>query len=185
MIEKIKNYLNKIISVMALPIGVTFIVLFVFLVVFQTYIVFNISHINPEILNASIAMVLVFVTILYVSATWQIVDESKKSRKVTHQIVEETRKDRKKANIEKRLEKLYLPLEDIIKHWSNFEIDNLLIYKYLATKKLEEVLERYMEIHNHSVEFKEEEIINVKEEISKIIEEDIERFKQNLAELVD
>ena len=49
----------------------------------------------------------------------------------------------------------------------------------------EKVLEKYIEIHERPFGFKEEEIKNIKEEISKIIEGEIERFKQNLAELVD
>ena len=103
----------------------------------------------------------------------------------THKMLNEQRKSIQISYIRDRLEKLYLPLEDIIKRWSNVEIDDLLLYKYLATKELEKVLERYIEIHGHSVRFKEEEIENINEEISKIIEGDIERFKQNLAELVD
>ena len=103
----------------------------------------------------------------------------------THKMLNEQRKSIKISYIRDRLEKLYLPLEDIIKHWSNVEIDDLLSYKYLATKELEKVLERYIEIHEHLVGFKEEEIENINEEISKIIEGDIEKFKHNLAELVD
>ena len=103
----------------------------------------------------------------------------------THKMLNEQRKSIQISYIRDRLEKLYLPLEDIIKRWSNVEIDDLLLYKYLATKELEKVLEKYIEIHEHSVGFKEEEIENINEEISKIIEGDIERFKQNLAELVD
>ena len=169
--EKIKKHLNKFIGVIVLPFGVFAAVIFIFIIVFETYVVFNLSQINPELLNASIAMILLFITVLYVFGTYQ--------------IVEETRKDRKKAFIEKRLEKLYLPLEDIIKRWSDVEIDDLRLYKYLATKELEELLEKYMEIHEHLGGFKEEEIEKNKKEIRKIIERDIERFKQNLAELVD
>ena len=169
--EKIKNHLNKFIRVIRLPFGVFAAIIFIFIIIFETYVVFNLSQIDPELLNASIAMILLFITVLYVFGTYQ--------------IVEETRKDRKKAFIEKRLEKLYLPLEDIIKRWSNVEIDDLIFYKYLATKELEELLEKYMEIHEHLVGFKEEEIEKNTKEIRKIIERDIERFKQNLAELVD
>ena len=103
----------------------------------------------------------------------------------THRMLNEQRKSIKISYIRERLEKLYLPLEDIINGWSKFEMDDLLLYKYLATKELEKVLEKYIEIHERPFGFKEEEIKNINEEISKIIEGEIERFKQNLAELVD
>lgn len=159
--EQIQNYLTKIISVMALPIGVTIIVIFVFFIVFQTYMVFNISQIDPELLNASIAMVLVFITILYVSGTWQIVDESKKSREVTFQIVEETRKDRKVEYIERQLEKLYYPLKICLNknpgiQLTTFDVEDVLNIKeclhkitphlYLSSDKLRVNLNMFLEI---------------------------------------
>lgn len=207
MIEKIKNYLNKIISVMALPIGVTFVVLFVFYIVFQTYIVFNISHINPELLNASIAMVLVFVTILYVSATWQIVDESKKSREITYQIVEETRNDRKIAYIEKRLEKLYYPMKlflnptrhipfppKLIKDYNDFskssmfykieKIEDIIPFLYLASDNSKEYFERYIEMYRDEKLSNSEEMQVLKIKIIEMIEQDIADFRNKLAKLI-
>ena len=102
--DKLKNLLSIVIGIFA------FIIL-VFGLVFQISKVFDMTQINT-----SISLILLLITAVYVIFTWKIVEESRKSRQVTAQIVDETRKDHKIALIERKLEKLYLPLKDILEN---------------------------------------------------------------------
>jgi len=176
-----KNLLEQILRII-LVIITTFVLFFM---VFQISNILNISKYNPEILNASIAMLLVIVTILYAYATWEIVDESKKTRKITTQVLNETKKDRKVVFIEKTLEELYYPLYEILSgSHSNAEYNKIIRYSYLSTINLEESLKRHIK-HVKGIErLLPEDTEELNNEIKFIIEKDIENFKKELDDLL-
>ena len=182
--EKLKNLLR-------ITIGTSAIIILVFGFVFQINKVFDITQINT-----SISLILLLITAAYVIFTWKIVEESRKSRQVTAQIVDETRKDHKIALIERKLEKLYLPLKDILENpissyqsdeleleWKKLE--NIIPFQYLASKELKEILNDFVK---KVIEGKKNKCLPfddfTNDDIRKIIEKDIEIFKTELAELV-
>lgn len=124
---------------------------------------------------------------------------------VTKQILEENTNDRKVMFIEKRLEKLYYPLRDVlqnpftevfvggekVKNINLKKIDDIIPFQYLASKELENPLnefikkaldERYIHGHESGYDYKPYEIVD--EGIKKKVDEDIENFKNELKELV-
>ena len=71
--------------------------------------------------------------------------------------------------------------------WSKtFEIDDVKLYLYLASNKLNESLNVYIEEQNKGLyqSLSDSEMSNLRENIERIIIEDIERLKKELAELV-
>lgn len=71
--------------------------------------------------------------------------------------------------------------------WSKtFEIDDVKFYLYLASNKLNESLNVYIEEQNKGLHqsLSDSEMSNLRENIEIIIIEDIERLKKELAELV-
>ena len=183
--EKLKNLLR-------ITIGTSAIIILVFGFVFQINKVFDITQINT-----SISLILLLITAAYVIFTWKIVEESRKSRQITAQIVDETRKDRKVALIERRLEKLYLPLKDILENpilprYSNelqlewTKLENIIPFQYLASKKLKMVLNEFIK---KVIEGKKNDFVPfddfTNDDIKVIIENDIEIFKTELAELIE
>ena len=143
-----------------------------------------------SLINVSLVTILVFINAVYSYFTWQ--------------IVEETKYDRKVAFTEKRLEKLYYPLKDVLQNPYimyftgdeknnniNLEkIDAIIPFQYLASKRLKDKLDDFIEkaLKERSVDVTEFsnyasfEIVDG--EIKKIVDEDIERFKRELAEFV-
>ena len=168
-----------------------------FLIVLVLYFValFNLLQINIELLNASIVLVLLFVTYLYTNHTAQ--------------IVEETRNDRKIAYIEKRLEKLYYPIKlllnytveipsfppRLIKNRSDFldslpfyrieKIENIIPFLYLASDNLKEYSEKYIEMFRDGELSNSKEMQVLKNEIIEIVEQDITNLQKELAKLIE
>lgn len=120
---------------------------------------------------------------------------------LTYRILNETQVARKIAFIERRLEKLYYPLRDILRNpmiqvyvgddkgyfIDLKKIDNIISFQHLASKKLGLSLdnfikkayeERYITDYNYAPY----EIIN--DEIKKRVDEDIENLKDELKELL-
>ena len=143
-----------------------------------------------SLINVSLVTILVFINAVYSYFTWQ--------------IVEETKYDRKVAFIEKRLEKLYYPLKDVLQnpyimHFIGDEknnninlekIDAIIPFQYLASKRLKDKLDYFIEkaLKERSVnvtEFSNYASFEIVDgEIKKIVDEDIEKFKKELAEFV-
>ena len=143
-----------------------------------------------SLINVSLVTILVFINAVYSYFTWQ--------------IVEETKYDRKVAFTEKRLEKLYYPLKDVLQNPYimyftgdeknnniNLEkIDAIIPFQYLASKRLKDKLDDFIEkaLKERSVnvtEFSNYASFEIVDgEIKKIVDEDIERFKKELAEFV-
>lgn len=165
--------------------------LFLIVLVLYFVIIFNVLQINVEILNASIVMVLLFVTYLYT--------------KHTARIVEETRNDRKVGFIQKKLEKLYYPLEDILnsidircqgedkiivinydpqknKKW--YSINDIIPFLYLASTELKIPMKTFTEIFREGKHIESDDIHQLIDKIKDIAKQDIERFKKELAELI-
>jgi len=168
-----------------------------FLIVLVLYFValFNLLQINIELLNASIVLVLLFVTYLYTNHTAQ--------------IVEETRNDRKIAYIEKRLEKLYYPIKLLLKYTveippfpprliktrSDFieslpfyrieKIENIIPFLYLASDNLKEYSEKYIEMFRDGELSNSKEMQVLRNEIIEIVEQDIANLQKELAKLIE
>lgn len=70
---------------------------------------------KPEKINAYSTLLLVFITILYVVFTGQIVKQTEKNLKQTENIIAESEKERKVVFIMKRLEEFYYPLDNLLK----------------------------------------------------------------------
>lgn len=150
----------------------TIITVFLLNNVYFQLIQYNLELIS--LINVSLITILVLINGAYGYFTWQIVDE--------------TRNDRKVAFIEKKLVQLYYPLKEIMSEdWSEtFEIDDVKLYLYLASNKLNESLNVYIEEQNKGLHqsLSDSEMSNLRENIEIIIIEDIERLKKELAELV-
>ena len=170
-------------------------ILFLIVLVLYFVVLFNLLQINIELLNASIVLVLLFVTYLYTNHTAQ--------------IVEETRNDRKIAYIEKRLEKLYYPIKlflkpsmeiprfppILIKNQSDFvqsspfyrivKIENIIPFLYLASDNLKEYSDKYIEMFRDGELRNSKEMQVLKNEIIEIVEQDIASLQKELAKLIE
>ena len=150
----------------------TFVIVSLICVFYLIFIQNNLALLN--VINVALITMLVLINGAYGYFTWQIVDE--------------TRNDRKVEFIEKKLVKLYYPLKDIICKdcWNTNEID-VKLYLYLASNKLDELLNVYFKEQNKGVHqsLTDSEMSNLRENIERIIIEDIERLKNELAELVN
>ena len=194
--ENLKIFCEQLLNLLGITIGVFAFIILVFGLVFQMSKVFDITQINPELINTSISLILLFITAVYVTFTWKIVDESRKSRLITEQIVDETRKGHKVALIERRLEKLYLPLKDILENPLRYQsdepelewkkLDKIIPFQYLASKELKGMLNEFIKkvIEGKKKNFLPFEDFSNKN-IKGIIEKDIENFKIELAELIE
>ncbi|MDO8726699.1 MAG: hypothetical protein Q7J35_11585 [Candidatus Methanoperedens sp.] len=123
----------------------------------------------------------------------------------TYRLLEETQVTRKVAFIEKRLEKLYYPLRDVlqnpftdvflggekVKNINLKKIDDIIPFQYLASKELENPLnqffkkaldERYIYGYESGNDYKPYEIVD--DEIKKKVNEDIDNLKNELKKLV-
>jgi len=142
-------------------------------VVYLPFIQNNLAVYNA--INVSLITMLVLINGAYGYFTWQIVNE--------------TRNDRKVAVIEKKLVQLYYPLKDIISEdWCDTkEVDGVKLYLYLASNRLDELLNIFIKEQNKGVHqsLSDSEMSNLRENIEIIIIEDIERLKKELAELVN
>ena len=99
-----------------------------------------------KLLNISFSVILVAITAIYV--------------KLTGQIVKQTDKNSEIAFIEKRLEKLYYPLIDVLQNPTYMDltggdkgkfldlnkIDNIIPFQYLASKNIDDLLNDYINI---------------------------------------
>lgn len=194
--EDLKYFFKQLLNLLGIIIGVFAFIILVFGLVFQISNVFDITQINPELINTSISLILLFITAVYVTFTWKIVEESRKSRLVTAQIVDETRKDHKVALIERRLEKLYFPLKDILENPLRYQsgepelewkkLDKIIPFQYLASKELKGILNEFIK---KVIEGKKKNFLPFEDfsnnNIKGIIEKDIENFKIELAELIE
>lgn len=154
-------------------------------------------QIYPIIFSGIIAtatLFLVKITDKYAESTAKILDEQKKSRQITY--------------IEKKLEKLYYPLKDVLSNPIITHIDrdtleafeeiewkkvvNIIPFQYLAYKESEDILNNFI---NKILEFKRTGTLSfenvrsdkIKEikEIKEICERDIEKCKIELNKLID
>ncbi|MBN2487395.1 MAG: hypothetical protein JXA98_00025 [Methanosarcinaceae archaeon] len=145
--SKIKQYLNLLIdSFIGSLYGTIVLLLLLLLGLLLSLFIAKSMTINDYtlgLLNISFTLILVFITLIYVIFTGQIVRESKNAQKV--------------AFIEKRLEKLYYPLKGILElnpKESTTEaelaqlrqINDLYRFQYLATDELKELLNKFINI---------------------------------------
>lgn len=114
----------------------------------------------------------------------------------TADILEDGIKQRKVAFKERQLEKLYLPLEDMINHNSGFKLHDIKAYTYLAmTDRSEENIKKYLKIREdaessrYTADDSENQLISTEksnyDDVKKLVENDIEYLKIQLNELVD
>ena len=172
-------------------IGTTFLLLFLaagfFLAIYISLI--QVSDNIMELLNVSFSVILVAITAVYV--------------KFTGQIVKQTNKNSEIAFIEKRLEKLYYPLKDVLQNPTNMyfvgdkkeridlnKIDNIIPFQYLASKNIEDLLNDFINIalaertntDNEYSNYAPYEIVT--EDIKIKVNEDIETYKNELKKLI-
>lgn len=152
---------------------------------------------NISLMNISLTVVFVFVTSIYVYFTYQIVRQSSIEREV--------------AFIEKRLEKLYYPLNDVLNSESllflidevgyleldelglfnpntkRYEVDELVPFVYLATNELQENLHEFIDIMRNSnpVECAGIEFNTIVESLKEMTTNDIDKFRGKLSKLVN
>ena len=114
----------------------------------------------------------------------------------TADILEDGIKQRKVAFKERQLEKLYLPLEDMVNHNTGFELHDIKAYTYLATTdQSEENIKKYLKIREdaklskYTSDESENQLISTEksnyDDVKKLVENDIEYLKIQLNELVD
>lgn len=116
----------------------------------------------------------------------------------THRILKEQRKSSKISYIERRLEKLYLPLKDVLENpfityriddtfeeveWK--KVENVIPFQYLAYEESKDSINEFIDKiitykRNGTLSFKNVE----NDDIKGIIEKDIEKFKAELNELI-
>ena len=140
---KMPNFKIDVGNISFIVLGI--VILFTLIIIIS--LLFDQLSIEPSIINCSIVMVLLFVTLLYTNYTAQIVDETKKDRNV--------------AFIERRLENLYFPLKFCLKHHSKITLstfnykdiisirkylDNIIPYLYLSSNSLRDNLELFLKI---------------------------------------
>lgn len=157
------------------------------------------SDSNLSLLQTSTTIVLVFITTIYVYLTAEIVKQSKNEQKI--------------AFIEKRLEKLYYPLQHILH--SSFEyipsvedamelgyvpeafvnynieyekIEDILPYQYLAKDELKHKLHRLLKILNNlkkkNIKLFTIDEVNLHVQINEIVKRDIKDFSTDLNNLI-
>ena len=188
-VRKIGSYLID--TIVDGIIGTTFLLLFLaagfFLAIYISLI--QVSDNIMELLNVSFSVILVAITAVYV--------------KFTGQIVKQTNKNSEIAFIEKRLEKLYYPLKDILQNPTNMyfigdkkeridlnKIDNIIPFQYLASKNIEDLLNDFINIalaertntDNEYSNYAPYEIVT--EDIKTKVNEDIETYKNELKKLI-
>jgi len=147
---------------------------------------------QTEKINVLSTMALVIITAVYAIHTGKIVKQSENEKKI--------------SLIEKRLEKLYCPLKDILESTtliqigesinlksysqseSNYQIEDLIPFLYLAHSDLEDPLEEFIKIfrkHELPPDMNIDELNNLKKHIMEIIIIHIQNFTNNLEKLVD
>ena len=151
-------------------------------------------------------IVLAIATIVLAIATVVLAIVSNKYAKSTEKMLEEQRKTRKITEIEKQLEKLYYPLMNILKNPRSRhnryrinidtkigeyidlkQIDEIVPYQHLVSDDLKDLLEKFIETafkgRNIDVGDFMVDVINfdiIDESFSKLIEDDIEWLKEKL-----
>ena len=151
---------------------------------------------NSGAIVAIATIVLVLVTIVY---AW-----------LTHKTVEQSKKQQRASYIEKRLEKLYNPLDDVlnseymfyltdVQSYIQFEnngafnpntkwhdVDELVQYQHLASDRLEEPLDEFfvrMRKSNPAEEVSNPDFTNIVDRLQKIVTLDIKALKKELRDL--
>lgn len=129
----IQSYIEKLVNLLLFSTGATFFLIAFFLIAYTfnlfIYPFMKISEDTLVSMNISVTLVLVAITAIYVFFTGQIVSESRKETKI--------------AYIEKRLEKLYYPLQDFMKSHTVFalyycdEIMEASAFEFLNEEKAE------------------------------------------------
>ena len=137
------------------------------------------------IINVSLITILVLITGAYGYFTWQIVDDQKKSRKL--------------AFIERRLEKLYYPIKDVLSNpitinyssndvkqieWK--KVEAIVPFQYLAYKKSKDMINEFIEkVIKSKTECGGDLSFNnfENDELKNIINNDIEMYEKELNEL--
>jgi hypothetical protein len=160
------------------PIIVILVIVAIFLFVLLSTTIQK-SGIESNAIVASATIVLALITFRYAITTDRLLEESQVTRKVKF--------------IERRLEKLYCPLKDVLQNTKkenniNLEkIDHIIPFQYLASKELENPLNEFikkakddMYIHEHDC--KPYEIVD--DEIKKKVDEDIDNLNNELKKLI-
>ena len=147
---------------------------------------------QTEKINALSTIALAIITAVYAIYTGKIVKQSENEKKI--------------SLIEKRLEKLYYPLKDILEsitiiqigesinlksysqNKSNYQIEDLIQFLYLAHSDLDDPLKKFMQIvrtHELPADMELGELNDLKKEIMEIIIIHIQNFRSNLEELAN
>ena len=192
-IQSLKKYVSEKISYLVGPIvdgmiGTIFLLLFLAMGVFLAFYISSIPIPESimELLNVSFSIILVAITAVYV--------------KFTGQIVKQTNKNSEIAFIEKRLEKLYYPLDDVLQNPTNMDftgggkgeyidlnkIDNIIPFQYLASKNIEDLLNSYIKTtlaERTDIDYNYVPYI-VNEDIITRVNTDIDIYKTELKKLI-
>lgn len=147
---------------------------------------------QTEKINALVTMILVIITAFYARHTGKTVEQSENEKKI--------------ALIEKRLEKLYYPLKDVLESTtliqngesinlrscsqseSNYQIKDLIPFLYLAHSDLEDPFKKFIKIlrkHELPSDMNFDELNDLKKHIMEIIIIHIQNLTNKLNELVD
>lgn len=152
---------------------------------------------NISLMNISLTAVFVFVTSIYVYFTYQIVKQSTIEREISF--------------IEKRLEKLYYPLNDILSSeyvfclidaegyiesadlglfssdTKRYKVDEIVPFVYLATNELEGTLYEFIDVMRNSnpMESVGIEFNNRVELLKEMTTNDIDKFRDKLRKLIN
>lgn len=193
-IQSLKKYVNEILSYLSDPIiyaimGVALIFAFIAVGILLTIYLASSIPVTESILgllNVSFSVILITITAIYVFFTGQIVEQTNKNNKILF--------------IEKRLEKLYYPLEDILQNpivrnpvgyiveeIDLNKIDNIIPYQYLASKNIEELLNDFIKTafnERKSLDNNYVLYLIVTEEIKTMVNDDIKTYKRELKKLI-
>ncbi len=153
-----------------------------------------ISGIDANVMVASASIFLAIITFFYATFTRSLLEEQKK-------LFDEQVTSKKIAFIERRLEKLYYPLRDVLQNPIAVDllggnrqqcidlkkIDNIIPFQYLSSKELENLLDDFIKkaFQNVAISaYRYSSYDIVDDNIRNKVEEDIEKFRNELNELV-
>ncbi|MCK4938131.1 MAG: hypothetical protein KAR85_05965 [Methanosarcinales archaeon] len=182
--EKISSAIKNVPLSMKIVIALLLLLNIVFLLAYIIKQSISINASNMSLLNLSCSIILLFITAIYVSLTANILGDQRKSRQI--------------AFIERRLEKLYYPIKDVLSnpftpHSSNDvkqiewkKVESIVPFQYLAYEKSKDIINEFInKVIKSKTEYEGDLSFSnfENDELKTIINNDIEMYEKELDEL--
>ena len=183
--EKISSAIKNVPLSMKIVIALLLLLNIVFLLAYIIKQSISINASNMSLLNLSCSIILLFITAIYVSLTANILGDQRKSRQI--------------AFIERRLEKLYYPIKDVLSNpitinyssndvkqieWK--KVEAIVPFQYLAYEKSKDIINEFIEkVIKSKTEYEGDLSFSnfENDELKTIINNDIEMYEKELDEL--